>query len=206
MGIIVDILSSSHFEIRDQNTIPIVPSHVIFRELNYDLTKGSFIYSRKDQKVLLTKLQSKFSNPLDMMHFIANTGKISKKQDNQPMPEVRELDFSVHEPSYVVVSIKPSFNWAFDPRKKGITLGSEGNMDCYERLLHYDGTQLSGQPVVGCRHLVFLARALPPNTAGGDTEQPVNFNLVDASGTQVTVDPDIRYPGNTGLTEGDPEP
>lgn len=35
--------------------------------------------------------------------------------------------------------------------------------------------------------------------------QPINFHFIDAGGTKITVDPDIRYPGNTGL-ETDPPP
>ncbi|MDB5673273.1 MAG: hypothetical protein JWM65_255 [Sphingomonas bacterium] len=208
MGINLDMLSGSHYNIPDSAGTNIVPTHVIFRQIDYDIAKGHFRFSRRDLRVSLAKLQSKFTSPLDMMNYIANGGKLSSGQDDKPPLEKGELDFSIQVPSYVIVSIKPGFNWTFDPGKKGATLGSDTYLDYYEKLLHYDhvNNRLSAGGFKGCRHVVFSARPLPANPAGGDTEQPINFNLVDARDTPITVDPDIRYPGNTGLTEGDPEP
>jgi len=54
--------------------------------------------------------------------------------------------------------------------------------------------------------VAFSALPLPANPAGGSNVQPINFNLIDTRLTPVTVDPDIRYPGNGGTFDGDPPP
>lgn len=43
--------------------------------------------------------------------------------------------------------------------------------------------------------------AAPPKRTQ-ESRQPLNDNIVDNGGTAVTIDPDIRYPGNGGGIDG----
>ncbi|MEZ0244022.1 MAG: hypothetical protein ACAH11_11650 [Sphingomonas sp.] len=166
------------------------PLRVVHRILNLDREDG-FLY-RSAVKAYPWPQRPRFNGINDLVRHLGTrcaTG----------MPDVNEakvLDVPVGADAYVIIEIAPDLNWRFDPRRDGVTLGGIAN-DArlrHRNLMHFDpGTAiLQEPPCPDCRIVCFST--LVPLVAN----QPINFNLIDAHGTPISVDPDIRYPGTGG--------
>jgi len=196
------IRSDDHYEIPSLKNI--ITYYIIYRQLSYDSKNNCFIYFYNDCKVLWSEAKAKFGSIDGVIRHMETHGKISKDNEKKPDPG---LDFSIHDNSSVIIGVDPKINWMFNPDKAGVSLGSIDNISCYDNLQHFDPSsrQFSTKPVKNCRLVMFSAIPLPA-VPTGDALQPLNFRLVDAQGTRVTVDPDIRYPGNGGSAPSDPDP
>lgn len=207
MEIDLSILTNQQTPIYFNNKQTITPTHLVFRELNLDAVGKNYEYSRRDLRYPLATLKI-----YDLHEILLNIDDYHNTTIHQePVDEYKVLSIPLRVSAYMIFSISQDLGWFFDPKKLGVTLGNttDGtvNKGLYENLWHYDEDRgvFSLLPIENCRTVAFSAMPLPPKP-GEDNVQPINFNLIDTKLTPVTVDPDIRYPGNGGTFDGDQPP
>ena len=180
---------------------------LIFRELNYDAVKGEFYFSRKDMRTGWPALHAEFGSIDEVIKNIDKYNVKHIKQEDPSNNESSNLAIAVRAPSYVVLSINKALPWSFgkDQKKQSISVGEDKNTGYqknFSSVRHYnaDGS-VTDEVGKQCTMVAFSVDPLldPDPHAEPYNDQPINFHLVDAGGTAITVNPDIRYPGNSGL-------
>ena len=194
---------------------------VIFREITYDKTIDDFIFGRRDGRVKWDNLKKLgFLSIEDLLKRISDYKKLPITPIDPGLKEVHYLDIAVCSPSDVIISIKSEDDWFFssdkDSKNCSVSLGEiiqSGYDKKFFNVLHVDPKDNSVSNVVpaNCKLIAFSADPLtqpppPQPSPPGSNDQPYNYHLVDSAGKPRKVDPDIRYPGNTGLEPGDDPP
>lgn len=186
---------------------------LIFRELNYDKAVGEFYFSRKDKRTGWAALKGKFGTIDNLIQNIEEYNNLQIAQEDKKNDETSKLAIAVRAPSYIVLSISRELPWSFggDGQNQSISIGNYKNStykDNFSDVRHYNANgSVTAAVGSGCTLIALSVDPLltPDPHADPYNDQPINFHLVDAGGTAITVDPDIRYPGNSGA-EIDPPP
>ena len=173
-------------------------SQIIYRKIKIESHPVRVVYSEKWTPI---KLQQ--GSPT-IEEFVADPAQHANA--GEPLDEDKILDIPIREPSYVVIELDPQDGLRFNPNRAGITLGKyfAGDEDLAGKLYSspkYVGVtgMIAEEPMEGCRMLFFptvpFSKHRPDVTS---YNQPLNFHVIDAAGTPLTIDPDVRYPGNGG--------
>lgn len=196
---------------------PVQPSYIIFREIGYDAPRQNFYFTRQDGRVKWSSLKKYFKDINDLLRRIDDYNRLPVQPVNPSHYDVGDLDISVHDPAYVILSLKRCAPWTFGGTAASddcsISLGGKGATDYtnnFSQVLHFNPANNSVEDKVpdGCTLIAFAVSPLAiPNPAQGlDNIQPINFHVRDDQRDELKVDPDIRYPGNSGLDPGDDPP
>jgi len=181
------------------NILPTIsPIQIVFREL-YLINSGTKIrYSRIDRRIPWQNLKHKNINDV-----IKNIGSYIGKKIDQDPAENNPEDIPIRYPSYLILSIKNSETHTFSESTNAVTLINRDYINCFENLIHVDANGASSNGPIGkCRLVVLSVSPLPDGAA-----QPIALNFNNGRDLLISVDPDIRYPGNGGAVVGDePDP
>jgi hypothetical protein len=183
------------------NALPtILPAQIVFRELYLINNDTEIRYSRIDKRIPWKKL--KHNNINDV---IKNIDKYIKKSIEQDVSEKKLEDIPIRKPSYLILRIKDTEPHDFSRITGAVTLLDESFIDYFENLVHVDvnGQLSTTPPSTKCRLVVLSVRPLPKK---GDS-QAIALNFNNDRGQLISIDPDIRYPGNGGAIDGnEPDP
>lgn len=193
------------------------PEYIIYREIGYDAPKRNFYYTRQDGRVHWSSLIKYFTDIRDLLCRIDDYNRLPIQPVNPSHYEAGDLDIAVCDPAYIILSLKRCAPWTFggEPASDdcSISLGAKGASDYtdnFSQVLHLDpaSNKLENKVPNGCTLIAFAVTplSLPKPGQGVDNIQPINFHVRGPELVDLKVDPDIRYPGNSGLDAGDDPP
>lgn len=192
-------MSRQNIPMKCRTVIGFDATHIIYRRFSYDPATG-FRYAQKPLRRRISDLPIALQ-PIDA--FAAHAAVNPIQWQEEPVDETTPLAIPARVHAYVVLQLDNELPMEFDPGFPAISFGTfeidQVTADRhYGDVMHFNsGTgHLQIEPCAKCRIAVFSVLPRTP-----ESRQALNYNLVDFGGTAVTIDPDIRYPGNGGAVD-----
>ena len=178
------------------------PYYLLYRRIKLSTAPLKFEYSMRYKPLV------KGTDTPSVAHFVRNVGTYEQQWKGDPA-EYSILDIPVKRHSCIVIELDQTDGLTFRRDRAGISLGDlfEQNEvlanQLYTSVRYVDASyNIVNNPIDKCHMLLFDAVHIKKYQQVTAYNQPINFYVVDDGQTLLTIDPDIRYPGNGGGTEG----
>ena len=186
------------------------PTHIIYRKLAFHTAGGYYYYSNAPKRRPISDIHPSIRSIQDFARYI-ETNEVEWEQEPRKEGDedgrIRELAIPHRVHAYVVIQLEAGFRYLFDNDYPAISFGTydvdKPTADAYfGDVLHYDPRTKKLAPGFNSQCSIAVFSAIPRIPGSGTSKQKLNFNVVDARQEDVTIDPDIRYPGTGGDVDG----